>query len=287
MPSDPVLHVLIADDEQHVHDHLSSLLSGHPEVGPVSTASSPQSALDVLQSDTPDLAVLSVQFSTPAGLSVAEAVGPDAMPPTVFVSTDDAFAVKAFNLGAVDYLLKPVTRDRFAKAFGRALQAIKLERIETLGLQFRDLLGGLDRPPVAPGNGHAQNGHEPPPHSTPGPDEYLRRVVVEGQSQLQIVPVTDIRYLTAEDTYVRLHTEDTSYLVRRRLYEMEQRLNPAQFIRIHRSTIVRLDCIERLLPRSGADYTVQLDNAKTFRVSRSRQDDLLHRLETGTPTPSE
>jgi two-component system LytT family response regulator len=209
------------------------------------------------------------------------------MPPTVFVSTDDGFAVKAFDLGAVDYLLKPVAPDRFEEAFGRAVQAIKLERIETLGLQFRDLLGGLDRPPVAPGNGHAPNGHEPSAPDPSEPEEYLRRVVVEGQNQLHIVPIDDIRYLTAEDTYVRLHTEDTSYLVRRRLYEMEQRLNPAQFVRIHRSTIVRLDCIERLLPRSGADYTVQLDNAKTFRVSRGRQDDLVHRLETGTPTPSE
>ena len=75
--------------------------------------------------------------------------------------------------------------------------------------------------------------------------------------------------------------------MRRRLYKMEQCLDPSQFVRIHRSTIVRLDCIERLLPRSGSDYTVQLDNAKTFRVSRSRQDDLLRRLEMGAPAPSE
>jgi two-component system LytT family response regulator len=287
MPSDRVLHVLIADDETRVHNRLTALFSDRMEVGPVSAATSPQATLDALDADPPDLVVLRAQFAAPSGPSVVAAVGPGAMPPTIFVSASDDLAATAFDLGAVDYLLKPVDADRFAKAYRRALRAIKLRRFESLGIQFRDLLGGLDRPPVSPGDGGARNGRAAPSLRAATHEKYLRRVVVEGQNQLHIVPVADIRYLTAEDTYVRLHTGETSYLVRRRLYEMEQRLDPAQFVRIHRSTIVRLDCIERLLPRSGSDYTVQLDNAKRFRVSRSRQDDLLRRLEMGAPAPPE
>ena len=193
MPNAPALHVLIADDEQHVQDHLASLLSTRPVVGSISVTASPQATLDAFNSAPPDLIFLSTQFSTTSGLSIAEEIAPDLTPPTIFISADDAFAAKAFDLNAVDYLLRPFDPDRFGRAFERALRAIRLQQIEKLGLQFRDLPGGLDRPPVAPGNGHIRNGYEPSPDSATFTEKYLRRVVVEGQNQLQIGPVDDIR----------------------------------------------------------------------------------------------
>lgn len=284
MPSDTVLHALIADDEQRIQAHLFSLLSDRPEVGPVSVTEAPHSTLNALHTDPPDLVFLNTQFATASGLSIAEVVGLDAMPATIYISASDDFAVKAFELAAVDYLQPPFEDDRFTQAFERALQVVKLNRIEQMGLRIRDLPVSAVQNGHPHQNGRRENDLESRPDKPPVANTYLQRVTVEGQNQIQIVPVQDICYLTAEDTYVRIHTRNTSYLVRRRLYKMEQRLDPAQFVRIHRSTIVQLDCIERLLQRSAADYTVQLDNAKTFRVSRSRQDDLLRRLETGAPS---
>ncbi|MFB6273394.1 MAG: LytR/AlgR family response regulator transcription factor [Salinibacter sp.] len=277
MTDDYQLHVLIADDEQYVREHLRDLLSSRSEVGGVTEAHHGREAVEVIEAEGPDLVFLDVKMPTMSGLDVIEELGPDAMPATVFVTAHDEFAIEAFDLAAVDYLLKPFDEDRFSRAFERGLRALKLTHVEAWTDRFQgllDLYGELR----TGANGTQKNG------SQEENGEYLERITVEERNQIHVVPVEDIRYVTAEDTYVKLHTVDDSYLLRERMYEMEQCLDPAQFARIHRSTIVRLDCIECLVQRSENDYFVQLDDAKRFRVSRSRQDDLLQRLKTGAVT---
>lgn len=283
MSNEPQLHVLIVDDEQYVRDHLTDLLNVRSEVKTVSEATSGREAIQTINAEDPDLVFLDVKMPSLSGIEVVEAIGPASMPATVFVTAYDEFAIQAFDLAAVDYLLKPFEENRFAKAFERAHQAIRLERAEELVTRFEDLLDVSADRVASFGNGTSQHRATDPASSSPETNDYLERLTIETRGQIRIVHVEDICYITAEDMYVRIHTAETSYLLRKRLYEMEERLDPAQFIRIHRSTIVRLDCIDRLVQRSGSDYVVQLDDAKTLSVSRSRQDDLIQRLETGAP----
>jgi two-component system LytT family response regulator len=230
--------------------------------------------MEIVEAKAPDLVFLDVKMPTMSGLGVIEEVGPDAMPATVFVTAHDEFALEAFDLAAVDYLLKPFDEDRFSRAFERGLQALKLAHVEAWTDRFQGLLDLYGKARTGPSDPQEDGSKEES-------REYLKRVTVKERNQIHVVPVEDIRYVTAEDTYVKLHTSEDSYLLRERMYEMEQCLDPAQFARVHRSTIVRLDCIERLVQRSENDYFVQLDDAKRFRVSRSRQDDLVRRLKTG------
>ena len=277
MPDSTQLHVLVVDDEQYVREHLNTLLSARSEVGIVTEAHHGREAVETIPAEAPDLVFLDVKMPSMSGLEVIEELGPKAMPATVFVTAHDEFAIEAFDLAAVDYLLKPFDEDRFSQAFERGLQAVKLAKVEAWTDRFQDLLEHY---------ADAQNGTRD--DQTRGADdrsgEYLERITVEDRSQIHVVPVEDIRCVTAEDTYVKVHTSEENYLLRERMYEMEQCLDPAQFARVHRSTIVRLDCVECLVQRSDNDYVVQLDDAKRFRVSRSRQDDLLRRLKTGAAT---
>lgn len=282
MTTDLQLHVLIVDDEQYVRGHLRNLLESRSEVDELAEASHGREAVQAIEEGGPDLVFLDIKMPTTSGIEVVEEVGPESMPATVFVTAYDEYAIQAFDLAAIDYLLKPFDEDRFEKAFERALRALKMDRVEDLASHFQDLLDVSGSRAASFGDGTAPNGDDGSDMSDTTTSRYLERFTVERGNKVHIIPVEDVRFVTAEDMYVRIHTEDNSYLLRERLYEMENRLDPAEFIRIHRSSIVRIDCIHRLVQRSGGDYVVQLDDAKTLRVSRSRQEELLQRLETGT-----
>lgn len=277
---DTELQVVVVDDDERVRQHLRELLSSRSQVETISEAAHGSEAIDRIKSGDPELVFLDVRMPATSGIEVIEEVGPESMPKTVFMSTQNKFAVRAFDFAAVDYLLKPFDEERFDTAFERACRAVKLEQVEDLATRFRTLLGASGARATSSRDRGSQNGI----NGTAGEDssgDYLERLTVEVRGQIHVVPVEDIRYITAEDTYVRIHTDERNYLLRKRLYEMEDELNPAEFARIHRSTIVRLDCVQRLLQRSAGDYVVQLDDTKTLRVSRSRQEELIERLETG------
>lgn len=283
MSNEPDLHVLTVDDEQYVHDHLSNLLDSRPEVNVITEATNGREAIEAIESGSPDLVFLDVKMPSMSGIEVIEELGPSSMPPTVFVTAYDEYAIRAFDLAAVDYMLKPFDEERFSRAFERALRTVRLDYVEDLARRFQGLLDVSEGQLASPDNGAPSNGREDSTLNAPDSDGYLERLTIEARGQIQVVHVEDIRYITAEDMYVRIHTAETSHLLRRRLYEMEEQLDPAQFVRIHRSTIVRLDCIDRLVERSGGDYLVQLNDAKTLPVSRSREGDLIQRLQTGAP----
>lgn len=278
MTDDTQLHVLVVDDEAYVRNHLKDLLAARSEVGIVREAEHGQEAVQAIEADDSDLVFLDVKLPAQSGIEVVEEISPEAMPATIFVTAYDEFAIEAFDLAAVDYLLKPFEEERFSKAFERGLQAIKRTRVDELTDRFRGLLNLYEDT-----RSNGTRGAAAEPQSEAASEEYLERITVEDRNQIHVIPVEDIRYVTAEDVYVRVHTSDEDYLLRERMYEMEQRLDPRQFVRVHRSTIVRLDCIDCLVQRSESDYVVQLDDAKRFRVSRSRQEDLVQRLQTGAP----
>src|SRR5262245_50854861 len=204
----------------------------------------------------PDLVFLDIQMPGKTGLDVIREIGPDDMPATVFVTAYDQYALKAFDLAAIDYLVKPFDDERFEQAFARARRLVELEEVGRLSEQLRAVLHG----------GGAG--------STSGKPDYLERIAVETRGQVRVVPVEDIEYITASGPYAELHAGGRAHVIRERMQTLEERLDPARFFRIHRSAIVRLDQIETLLRDPGGDYGVKLRSGVQLSVSRNRVEQL-------------
>lgn len=280
------LNVLVVDDERYARQRVVGLLEGRDAVADIATATSGEEAIDELQSDSYDLVFLDVQMPKHTGIEVIDTVGPAQMPPTIFVTAYDAYALEAFDRAALDYLLKPFDDERFHEAFRRARERVRLEEADTVTDRLRRLLEATDRA----GTSSTSSALEREPVSLPsssdggqGPDgSYLERLTVDLPGKVRVIPVEDVRYITAEDAYVRLHTDEETYLIRERMHVLEDRLDPAEFVRIHRSTIVQIDLIQTVLRNSGGDYAIRLTDRTELQVSRGRYDDLLERLERGT-----
>jgi two-component system LytT family response regulator len=231
--------VVIADDEAPARRIVRSYLGGRQNVEVVAEAENGLEVVDAVRSLEPHLVVLDVQMPGMTGFEAIEAIGVDAMPAVVFATAYDEFALRAFDVHAVDYLLKPFSRERFDRAFDRAL-----ERRENLA----PLITAL-------------------PH--------LERIVVRQGERLFFVATREIFHLSAEGNYVRVHTIDAAHLIRGTLADLEARLDPKRFARIHRSGIVNIDAIRELRAQFHGDYLVVLKNGETLRLSRRYQERLL------------
>jgi two-component system LytT family response regulator len=258
-PAKP-LRVLLVDDEALARQRLEDLLKHQENVEIVGTADNGEAAVAAIRMLNPDLVFLDVQMPGKTGLDVIRAIGPDEMPATVFVTAYDQYALKAFDLAAIDYLVKPFDDERFEQAFARARRLIELEEVGRLTEQLRAVLHG--------GSGAAA------PTSPAGKPEYLERIAVETRGQVRVVPVEDIEYITASGPYAELHAGGRAHVIRERMQMLEERLDPAKFFRIHRSAIVRLDQIETLLRDPGGDYGVRLRSGVQLSVSRNRVEQL-------------
>jgi two-component system LytT family response regulator len=189
------------------------------------------------------------------------------MPATIFVTAYDQHALAAFDLAAIDYLVKPFDDERFEQAFRRARRMIELEEVDRLSAELRSLLG------VTPSS------HRPSHTGGGSPRaDYLERIAVEMRGQVRVVPVRQVDWISASGPYAELHVADKRYVIRERMQTLAERLDPAKFFRIHRSAIVRLDLIETLIRNPGGDYAVMLKGGLKLKVSRSRFEELETRM---------
>jgi two-component system, LytTR family, response regulator len=256
------LRVLIVDDEALARQRLEDLLTKESGVEIVGTADNGNAAVQAIGMLRPDLVFLDVQMPGRTGLEVVREVGAQAMPPTIFVTAYDRYALDAFEVAAVDYLVKPFDDERFEQAFRRARRMIELEELDRLKDRLRSLLH--PQAPAADGTGElAAQG-----------SAYLERIAVEMRGQVRVVPVDTIEYITASGPYAEIHVGEKTYIIRERMQTLEERLDPAHFFRIHRSVIVRLERIEALLREPGGDYAVQLKSGARLSVSRNRVEPL-------------
>jgi two-component system LytT family response regulator len=278
------LSVLVVDDERYARERLAELLTPREAVTAIDRADSGDDAVEALRTSTYDLVFLDVQMPERTGLEVIETIGPSNMPPTIFVTAYDQYALKAFEYAALDYLLKPFDDDRFEEAFRRGVKMRSRQEAEVVADRFQRLLDASEGEGADASPGRGKTSGLPAP-DRPSDDEtpYLQRLTIDLPGKVRVIPVDEIQYITAEDTYVKIHTDEEAYLLRERMHVLEDRLDPADFARIHRSTIVRLDLIETVLQRSGGDYAVRLATREELDVSRSRHEELLAQLETGTP----
>lgn len=258
------IRVLIADDESLGRARLRQLLERDGEIELAGESCNGEEAVLAIETEWPDLVLLDVQMPELDGFGVLEAVGPEQMPLVVFVTAFDQYAIRAFEVRAVDYLLKPFDTHRFQEAFRRARNSLAhLTKAD----QTQKLLSLLEDLSAAPG-GLARRGEE----------RYLERMMVKVRGRVLFLRVSEIRWIEAEGNYVRVHVGEESYLVRETMSALEQKLDPARFLRVHRSTIVNLDEVRELRPWFAGDYVVALHDGKELRLSRGYRSKLEERL---------
>ncbi|MGE0552696.1 MAG: LytR/AlgR family response regulator transcription factor [Gemmatimonadales bacterium] len=245
--------VVIVDDEPPARRKLRAMLAARPELEVVAEAVDGLDAVRVLEERRPDLALLDLRMPELDGFEVLRAIDPGQWPVVIFVTAFDASAVDAFALGAVDYIQKPVTRERLDQALDRALQR----------------LGSLDRKTQREALLSTERAQP------------LERFVVRSLGKLRVVELDDIRWIESAGNYVKLHTADGVHLVRGALRALERRLDPARFVRIHRSTLVALGAIDRFTPVGHGDYTAVLASGERLTLSRRYRDRLPDLLPKG------
>lgn len=260
----PSIRALIVDDEPLARDRLRKLLDEAPAVTVVGEAEDGPEAVTAIREKDPDLVFLDVQMPGMSGIDVIEEIGREALPVTVFVTAYDQYAIKAFDLSAVDYLLKPFDDERFERALRRARRQIESQEDDAISDRLLRLL--RERDPSLLDEADARD------------EPYLERIAVQGQGKARIVPVDTLTHITADGSYAELHTGDDTYVIRERMKTLAARLDPDEFVRVHRSAIVRLDEIELILRGGGGDYAVRLKEGTRVSVSRSRIDTLQDRL---------
>ena len=250
------IRALIVDDEPIARRGIRSQLKARPEIEVVGECANGLEAVEAIREQSPNLVFLDVQMPEMDGFEVIQAVGVEHMPAVVFVTAYDQYALRAFEVHAVDYLLKPFDRERFVSALQHATSHIEGRAPRDFRAQ---LLAVLDERRAEP--------------------KHLERLVVKSAGRIFFLDVAEIDWIEAADNYVDLHVGKQSHLVRHTLSYLEQRLDPRQFVRIRHSTIVNVEKVKELRPTSGGEYDVVLQSGavlETSRRYRKRLDALLN-----------
>ena len=235
----PRIRALVVDDEPLGRANVLHLLRANPEVEILGECESAAAALDAIRAQKPDLVFLDVRMPEYDGFDMLEMLGAEAPPAVIFVTAYDRYALKAFDAGALDYLLKPFNNARFARALDRARERIARRR------------------------------------QIPTRTE---RFTIKNAGHVVFLPVADVDWIEAADYYASLHVGSKTHLLRRSMNDLESDLDPAQFCRIHRSTIVNLSRVRELRFDSEAEYELLLADGTKLRLSRRYRKDVQARL---------
>jgi two-component system LytT family response regulator len=240
-----MIRTLIVDDEPVARRRIRRLLGSEQDFEVVGECSDGRAAIEAIRDERPHLVFLDVQMPEADGFTVIRAMG-ESMPAVVFVTAFDQYAVSAFEVHAVDYLLKPFNRKRFAEAVVRARQQIARVAEQRSDERLLRLLKDLRTP-----------------------RRYLARFVVRGGGRLRLIDISQVDWIEAADNYVVLHAGTTAYTVRETMSRLADELDPERFVRVHRSTIVQIDRIVELLPTFHGDFVIVLHDGTRLNMSRS------------------
>src|SRR5215813_152 len=258
------IRTVIVDDEPPARRNLRALLKGVADVEIIKECGNGRDAVNSLRALEPDLVFLDIQMPEIDGFQVLEQMSGQPLPVIIFVTAYDQYALKAFEVSAIDYLLKPFDDARFQKALSQARKQIEQQDAGELGRKLLTLLGTRE-----------VKADTPPPR-------YLTRLMVKTAGRVIFIRAEEIDWIEAYDNYVRLHVGGKAHLLRQKMNELEAALNPEQFARIHRSTIVNLDRVKELRPHFNGEHLVILQDGAELKLSRSRREWLEQWLGTGS-----
>lgn len=248
------IRVLIVDDEPLARERVRALLEGLPDIECVGECADGLSAVTTIRKNPPDIVLLDVQMPELDGFGVISQLAGGTMPAVIFVTAYDRFALKAFEVHAVDYLLKPFDKERFVTAIHRAVEQVKRQQAGELSQRLTALLADV-RP------------EQPKPKG-------IDRIAVKSSGRVVFVKVDEVDWVEAADNYVNLHVGAENHLHRETMSSLESQLPPEKFMRISRSTIVNMDRIRELQPLFHGEYSVILRNGTKLTLSRSYRDKL-------------
>jgi two-component system LytT family response regulator len=240
------LRTVVVDDESWARQRLVSLLRSAPDVDVVAECENGRDAIERIIELEPDLVLLDVQMPEIDGFDVVAALGPERMPSVVFATAFEEYAVRAFEAEAIDYLLKPFDEERLLRALARVRAQDGRGRGAEVERRLRRLVEGL-----------------------PDGRRYLRRLVVRTGERILFLRVAEVDWLEAQDNYVAVHAGAAIHLLRVTLNGLESRLDPADFVRVHRSTIVNLDRVRELSPWARGDLALVLKDGTRLTVGRA------------------
>lgn len=265
------IKTLVIDDEPAARRGIRALLDRDPDVQVIGEAASGTEAVTKIRAERPDLVFLDVQMPEMSGFRVLESLGDCPAPAVIFVTAYDQHALQAFEVNAVDYLLKPYDDDRFWAAVRRAKAEIVRRQTDLLGHKLNNLLSYLQNAtpgdaPVAPAAASA-----PAPASAGGPaSETITRdrILLKAGGEIYFLKAEEIDWIEAEGDYMKFHAGGRVHLLRETMGNLEERLDAKRFIRIHRSTIVNIDRVKKLSPSFAGEYAVILHDGTKLRLSR-------------------
>lgn len=247
------IRTIIVDDEPLARDKLSAFLEKEGDIEILAQCRDGREAVEAIDREKPDLVFLDVQMPEMDGFEVLENIDTENLPTVIFTTAYDQYAIKAFDVHAVDYLLKPFDRERFGQALARARSEQEKRRVGEMEQRLMDLIGDLEK-------------------RRETETKYPERLVVKSSGKVVFIKVTDIDWVDAAGNYVRLHISGDSHLMRETMGRIEARLDPEQFLRIHRSTIVNIERIRELQQQFHGDYLVVLKSGQRLTLSRSYRD---------------
>ncbi len=238
------MNILIVDDEPLAREGLRLLLQDEAASAAVSQARNGAEAVRAIREARPDLVLLDVQMPGMDGFDVLREIGAEQMPPVIFVTAHDQYAIRAFEVNAIDYLLKPVTGERFAQALARVRERVGAQGLDNQ--HVRELLQQLSTQP-----------------------KYLARVALRAGGRISFVSVENILFLQAAENYVQLHLRSARHMLHVPIMTLEAALDPAMFLRIHRSLIVNVRHVHELETGPHGEYIVVLQGGMRLQSSRS------------------
>jgi two-component system LytT family response regulator len=249
--------VLLSDDEALARERLRSLLEDELDLEIVGECGDGKSAISLIKRDKPDLVFLDIQMPEIDGFGVVSALRDHPMPLTIFVTAYDRYAMKAFEVHALDYLLKPVAKDRLSEALEHARKQLQQPSEATFQRRVLNLLSELDSRQTAP-----------------------QRIVIKADGEIVCLKPAEIDWAESAGNYVCLHVGAATHILRETITSLENRLGQHQFLRVHRSTLVNVDRIKTLRPSLYGDYSILLRDGTKLTLSRGFRENVLKRLGT-------
>jgi two-component system LytT family response regulator len=258
------MRILIVDDEPLARSRLRKLLAAEEGVELIGECADARTALEIVGNALPDLVFLDVQMPGMDGFQMLSRLPVSVLPAIIFVTAYDDYALRAFEVHALDYLLKPYSRARFLDAFHHAREQLERQSAADVDRRLLDLLAELRT--RENGDGAARS---PSLQIAPPTTRERERLVVKSDGRMYFVRPTDIDWVEASANYVRLHARGASYQLRESMKGMEERLPPDVYMRIHRSTIVNMDRVRELQPWFHGEYVVILTDGTKLTASRA------------------
>ena len=249
------IRALIADDEALARKFIRRILRDDHDIEIVGECSNGKETVAMIRKHNPDVVFLDVQMPEMDGFAVLESIGVDQLPEIIFTTAYEQYAIRAFDLHALDYLLKPFDQARFKDAIKHAKERFRSEHHKDGPLQMRALLESIKNTP-----------------------QYLDRLVIKAGGRITFLSTDEINWIEADDKYVHLHTGKINPMVRQTLSAMETQLDPRKFRRIHRSAIVNVERIKELQPLFSGEHSILLDDGTKLTLSRNYKDKLFDLL---------